>query len=682
MQSVPGQTGRSILPLSKVIMATALPNLQDWRFSIDFEGIAWAIIDRKDESMNSLGRRPTEELGEIVKAIETAAAGGEVKGLVLMSAKETSFIAGADIREFQSFDTEPKIKEVVRQTLELIDRIDRLPVTVVAAIHGYCLGGGLELALACDWRIADREEATRLGFPEVKLGIFPGLNGTVRSIELAGPTDAMTAMLTGRMLRPTAAKAIGLVDQLVPTHHNLRWAARKAVLQKRRSKGAPWWKRLMLKQPVRSLLAKQMRAKTAEKVREEHYPAPFRLIDLFEQFGDDPVSMRIAETEMFAPLFVSETSRNLRRVFKLSEMLKDEAPKDGFKPRKVHVIGAGTMGGDIAAWCVVSGMQASLQDVDEGQIAKALSRAKGLFKRHLRTPTAINAAVARLIADSKGKHIKHADVVIEAIVEKLDVKQKLFRELEKQIRPGAVLATNTSSLKLEDIAKPLADPGRLVGLHFFNPVAQLPLVEVVRGEGTREEEVRKACTFVTAINKLPLVVKSCAGFLVNRVLAPYLMEAARRYQLGEPREKIDQAALKFGMPMGPLELMDLVGLDIANHVGEELGLAPETDNVLASLVRQGKLGKKTGEGFYVWEKGKPKREEISYDPAELERLGRELVKPMVDEAGRALEDKIVPNADHADAGVIFGTGFAPFRGGPLHYRRTQEQSAEATAAAA
>jgi 3-hydroxyacyl-CoA dehydrogenase / enoyl-CoA hydratase / 3-hydroxybutyryl-CoA epimerase len=663
-------------------MATTFSNLQDWHFSIDFEGIAWAIIDRKGESMNSLGRRPTEELAEIVKAVEKAAASGEAKGLVLMSAKDTSFIAGADIREFQNFDTEPKIKEVVRQTLELFDRIDRLPVTVVAAIHGYCLGGGLELALACDWRIADREEATRLGFPEVKLGIFPGLNGTVRSIELAGPTDAMTAMLTGRMLRPTAARAIGLVDQLVPTHHNLRWAARKAVLQKRRSKGAPWWKRLMLKQPVRSFLAKQMRAKTAEKVREEHYPAPFRLIDLFEQFGDDPISMRIAETEAFAPLMASETSRNLRRVFKLSEMLKDEAPKDGFKPRKVHVIGAGTMGGDIAAWCVVSGMQASLQDVDEGQIAKALSRAKGLFKRHLRTPTAINAAVSRLIADPKGKHIKHADVVIEAIVEKLEVKQKLFQELEGQIRPGAVLATNTSSLRLEDIAKPLADPGRLVGLHFFNPVAQLPLVEVVHGEGTREEEVRKACTFVAAINKLPLVVKSCPGFLVNRVLAPYLMEAVRRYQLGEPREKIDQAALKFGMPMGPLELMDLVGLDIANHVGEELRLAPGTDNVLASLVRLGKLGKKTGEGFYVWEKGKPKREEVSYDPAELERLGRELVKPMLDETERALENNIVANADHVDAGVIFGTGFAPFRGGPVHYRRTQEQAAEATAAAA
>jgi 3-hydroxyacyl-CoA dehydrogenase/enoyl-CoA hydratase/3-hydroxybutyryl-CoA epimerase len=663
-------------------MATTLPNLQDWHFTVDFEGIAWAVMDRKGESMNSLGRRATEELGEIVKAVEASAASGEIKGLVIMSAKDRSFIAGADIREFENFDTEEKIKEVVRQTLELFDRIDRLPVTVVAAIHGYCLGGGLELALACDWRIADREEGTRLGFPEVKLGIFPGLNGTVRSIQLAGPMDAMTAMLTGRMLRPSAAKAIGLVDQLVPTHHNLRWAARKAVLQKRVSKGAPWWKKLMLKQPIRGMLAKQMREKTAAKVREEHYPAPFRLIELFEHYGDDPESMRIAETEMFAPLMASEASRNLRRVFKLSEMLKDDAPKDGFKPRRVHVIGAGTMGGDIAAWCVVQGMQASLQDLDEAQIAKALARAKGLFKRQLRTKLAIDAAVARLIADPKGKYVKHADVVIEAIVEKLDVKQKLFAELEKQVKPDAVLATNTSSLKLADIARPLSDPGRLVGIHFFNPVAQLPLVEVVRGTQTREQEVRKACAFVTAISKLPLIVKDGAGFLVNRVLAPYLMEAVRRYQLGEPREKIDQAAMKFGMPMGPLELMDLVGLDIANHVGQELNLAPETDNVLAGLVKQGKLGKKTGEGFYVWVDGKPKREEAIYDQAELARLGRDLVKPMLDEAERALADQVVADADHVDAGVVFGTGFAPFRGGPLQYRRKEKAAEAATAAAA
>ncbi len=582
---------------------TPLPNLKDWRFSVDFENIAWALIDREGESMNSLGRRPTEELGDIVKWVEEAQSRGELAGLVIMSGKPSGFIVGADIREFESFAvSEASVTEAVNQTLELFDRIDKLQLPVVAAIHGYCLGGGLELALACDWRIADREEGTRLGFPEVKLGIFPGLNGTVRSIEVAGPVDAMTAMLTAKMLRPSAARAIGLVDQLVPTHHQLRWAARKAVLQKRRSKGAPWWKKLMLKQPIRGMLAKQMRAKTAAKVREDHYPAPFRLIDLFERYGDDPARMKKAETEMFAPLMAGDTARNLRRVFMLSEMLKDEAPKNGFKPRKVHVIGAGTMGGDIAAWCVVCGMQASLQDLDEAQIKKALSRAKGLFKKQLRGQTAIDSAIARLIADPQGREIKHADVVIEAIAEKLEIKQKLFADLETKLKPGAVLATNTSSLKIEDIARSLRDPGRLVGIHFFNPVAALPLVEVVRGEQTREDEVKKAASFVTAIKKFPLVVKSCPGFLVNRVLAPYMMDAVRRYEDGTARDKIDQAAVKFGMPMGPLELMDLVGLDIANHVGETLGLAPGKDNALSRLVKAGKLGKKTGEGFYVWDR--------------------------------------------------------------------------------
>ena len=655
-------------------MPISLPDLKDWTFSIDFEGVAWAVIDREGESMNALGRRATEELETIVSAVEGAEA-GELKGLVLMSGKDSSFIAGADVNEFERFDTEEKIKDVVGQTLELFERIERLPVPVVAAIHGYCLGGGLELALACDWRIADREEGTRLGFPEVKLGIFPGLNGTVRAIKAAGPLDAMTAMLTGRMLRPSAARAIGLVDQLVPTRHNLKWAARKAVLQKRRSKGVPWWKKMMLKQPIRGLLARQMRAKTAAKVREEHYPAPFRLIDLFERYGDDPARMKRAETEMFAPLMASETSRNLRRVFKLSEMLKDAAPKDGFKPRKVHVIGAGTMGGDIAAWCVVCGMQASVQDLDEAQIGNALARAKKLFKKRLRGATAVDSALARLIADPQGSQIKHADVIIEAIVEKLDVKQKLFADLESKAKPDAVLATNTSSLKLEDIAEPLKDPGRLVGLHFFNPVAQLPLVEVVRGEGTRDAEIGKACAFVTAINKLPLIVQSCPGFLVNRVLAPYMMEAVRLYQDGLPREKIDQAALKFGMPMGPMELMDMVGLDICNKVGEELDLSPArgsaSDNVLSALVSQGKLGKKTGEGFYRWVDGEPKREKAEYDDAELERLGLDLIKPLLAEAQAAETDGIVVDADHVDAGVIFGTGFAPFRGGPLHYRKTR-----------
>ncbi|MEM7191861.1 MAG: 3-hydroxyacyl-CoA dehydrogenase family protein, partial [Pseudomonadota bacterium] len=311
--------------------------------------------------------------------------------------------------------------------------------------------------------------------------------------------------------------------------------------------------------------------------------------------------------------------------------------------------------------------------------------AKKLFKKRVRGKAAYEAAIARLIADPKGKYIKHADVVIEAVAERLDVKQKIFGELEDKAKPGAVLATNTSSLKLEEIAKPLKDPARLVGIHFFNPVAQLPLVEVVHGEGTREEEVGKACAFVTAINKFPLIVKSCPGFLVNRVLAPYMMEAVRLYQDGEPREKIDQAALKFGMPMGPMELMDMVGLDICNKVGEELSLSPKDAgtgaNVLASLVRQGNLGKKTGQGFYEWVDGKPKREELEFSNTELERLGDKLMTPLLDEAARARDDGVVVDADHVDAGVIFGTGFAPFRGGPLHYAKSKGADSAGQAAA-
>ena len=649
-----------------------IDNLKDWRFEIDFEDIAWAVFDREGESMNTLGRRPTEELAAIVSKVEDAAEKGEVRGLILISGKKNNFIAGADIREFESMVTGKDVEDAVLATIGLFDRIEKLRVPVVAAIHGFCLGGGLELAMACHYRIATREEGTRLGLPEVKLGIFPGLNGTVRSIELAGAMDAMQMMLTGRMLRPGHARAIGLVDQLVPTHHRLRWAARKAVLQKRKSKGAPWWKRLLRKAPFRDYLAKQMRKKTAEKVREDHYPAPFALIDLFAKYGDSRRRMKPAETAAFAPLMISDVARNLRRVFGLTEMLKNEAPKGAVKPLRAHIVGAGTMGGDIAAWCVVCGMEASLQDLSEEQTQKALARAKKLFKRRLKTRQAVDAAVTRLIADPEGRHVPRADLVIEAIVEDLEIKRKVLAGLEAKMKPDAILATNTSSLKIEDIAKPLKDPGRLIGLHFFNPVAQLPLVEVVLGVGGREEEVRKGCAFVTAIRKYPLIVKSCPGFLVNRVLAPYMLDGARRYQEGEPREKIDQAALKFGMPMGPLELSDIVGLDICKHVAETLNLGPVEDSELDRLVKNGKLGKKTGEGFYVWEKGKPKRQQASFDEEDLELLGRELIRPMLDECERALAERIVESADHVDAGVIFGTGFAPFRGGPLHYRKQEK----------
>jgi 3-hydroxyacyl-CoA dehydrogenase/enoyl-CoA hydratase/3-hydroxybutyryl-CoA epimerase len=648
-----------------------LDGLQDWRFEVDREQIAWAIFDREGESANSLGQRPLEELGRIIEHVE--AKQGELAGLIIISGKSKGFIVGADIREFDQLDTEAKVKEAVAAVNAMLDRLEAFKIPTVCAIHGNCLGGGLELALACSYRIATRADETRIAFPEVKLGIFPGFNGTARSIRQAGAVAAMQAMLTGRMIRASAARAMGLIDELVPNPERLRWAARKAVVQKRRSKPEPMTKRVMRQWPARGVIAKKMRTETAKKAREDHYPAPFRLIDLFETHGGDLNAMKRAETEAFAPLMVSDTARNLRRVFALSEEMKALAPKGlDWKPLRVHVIGAGVMGADIAGWCVASGMQASLQDLSAEQIEKGIKAQAKLFKRKFRTPAARAAAEARLIADPDGEHVARADVVIEAVVEKLEVKRQIFKDLENKMKPGAVMATNTSSIMIEDIAEGLDDPGRLIGIHFFNPAAKMPLVEIIRGKESAQSEIDKGCRFVTEISKFPLVVKSVPGFLVNRVLAPYMFEAFKRLEAGTPKEKLDEAAVAFGMPMGPIELADTVGLDVCQHVGDILTGATEGSQ-LAANVKDGRLGKKSGQGFYVWKDGKPERGETKFEKSELEALGRELVAPLVDEAGRCRDEGVVASADLIDAGVIFGTGFAPFRGGPLHYRESRKQ---------
>ena len=649
-------------------MVEAISQLKDWKFSIDGEGIAWAIFDREGESANSLGRRPIEELAAIVERVEAEARAKTCKGLVIMSGKEKGYIVGADIREFENMMTEQDVITSLAPVNAMLDRIERMPVPVVAAINGVCVGGGLELILACHYRIATRDDATRIGFPEVKLGIFPGFNGTARSIKQVGPMAAMTNMLIGGMIRAGAAKGAGWIDQLVNSPGELRWAARKAVLQNRKSESAGFSKMLLTKWPAREFLAKKMRQETSKKAREDHYPAPFRLIDLFEKHGGDLNAMKAAETRAFAPLMVSDTSRNLRRVFRLTELLKSQAPKGlGWRPQRVHVIGAGTMGADIAGVAVAAGMEVTLQDISVEQLEKGVKGQSRLFSKKFKTKPLKDAAKSRLIADPEGKGIARADVIIEAIVERLDIKQKLFADLESKIKPGAILATNTSSLKLEDIAKPLKDPGRLIGLHFFSPVPQMPLVEVVRGSTTRDEEVKKGAAFVTAIDKFPLITKDVPGFLVNKVLTPYMFAAMARLEKGESKEKIDEAVRAFGMPMGPIELADSVGLDVCAHVAKILGGSSEGSR-LDLLVAAGKLGKKTGEGFYVWKDGKPEKATINYSKAELEQLGRELIAPLITESQKSLDEGVVESADLVDAGMIFGTGFAPFRGGPLHYK--------------
>jgi len=667
---------------------TAGLDLKDWRFSVDREKIAWAVFDRENESANALGRRPLEELGRIVDRVDAGANDGGIAGLVITGGKPGAFIVGADINEFDALDTVEKVKSSIKPVLELFNRIEDMAVPVVCAFHGACVGGGLELALACHYRIATRQETTKVGFPEVKLGIFPGFHGTARAIRQAGPATAMEMMLTGRMIRSSKARALGYIDRLVNTPMELRWAARRAVLTKAKSKPASTIKSMMGAPLIRGQVASRMRAQAAKKARETHYPAPFRLIDLFEQHGGSEADLKRHETEYFAPLMVSETARNLRRVFRLSEQLKAQAPKGlAFNPLRVHVIGAGTMGADIAGWCVASGMQATLQDLSPEQIEKGIAAQSKTLKRKFRTPTELAAAKARLIADAAGDHVGQADVVIEAIVEKLEVKRSVFKELEGKLKAGAVMATNTSSLMIEDIAEPLTDPSRLIGIHFFNPVAQMPLVEVIRGAQSRQDEIDKGCAFVTAIGKFPLVVKSAPGFLVNRVLAPYMFEAMQHVARGEQKERIDEAAKVFGMPMGPIELADTVGLDVCAHVGRILAShsdAGSEPTQLDELVEAGKLGKKSGQGFYKWSDGKPEKADIRHT-SDLDTLGRALVEPLITECEKVRSEGIVASADLIDAGVIFGTGFAPFRGGPLHYRQslaTADQAAPASSDAA
>ncbi|WP_423066622.1 3-hydroxyacyl-CoA dehydrogenase NAD-binding domain-containing protein [Devosia sp. CN2-171] len=647
-----------------------MPPSRAWKFHLDFEGIGWLTIDVPDAPVNTLSRETLAELNGIVTALEDMQQSGELKGVALLSGKESGFIAGADITEFDEMGDPGVLRAALDRAHALFDRIEALKVPVVAGIHGFCLGGGFELALACHYRVAVNDDKTRLGFPEVNLGMFPGFGGSGRSIRQAGPVDAMQIMLTGKLLRASQARRMGLVDKLVRVRDTLRWEARKAILQGRKSAVAPLAKRAMALGPLRGYVANKMRAEAGKKASLEHYPAPYSLIDLFEAHGNDWRAMKEGEAERFIPLMNSDTSKNLRRVFFLSEGLKKQGVrgKDKAVFRRVHVIGAGVMGGDIAAWCALRGMGVTLQDLDMERIKPALDRAKSLFKKRLRTKTEIDNAVARLEADVTGKGLARADVVIEAVVENLEVKRKIFADAELKTKPGAILATNTSSIELERIAENLTAPGRLIGLHFFNPVAQLPLVEVIRSRFNADADIARGASFALAIGKSPVVVKSAPGFLVNRVLMPYMLGAVQRVEAGANKEQIDAAAVAFGMPMGPIELMDTVGLDVGKSVAEELGNPVPANSQFAKLIADKKLGRKTGQGFYTWTNGKAVKGEVPPHP-DLAGLGRELVQPLVNATSVAVAEGVVASDDLADIGVIYGTGFAPFLGGPLQARK-------------
>jgi 3-hydroxyacyl-CoA dehydrogenase/enoyl-CoA hydratase/3-hydroxybutyryl-CoA epimerase len=640
---------------------TERAKIRNWTLDTDRGDIAWLGL-RCRGSTNVLSAEVLTELGHVIDALLEA----PPRGLVIFSHKEKGFIAGADINEFPLFENESQTYEKVLAGHAILDRLANLPFPTCAAINGPALGGGLELALACDWRIALPSDQRTLGLPEVQLGVHPGLGGTVRTVKLIGVRQAMQLMLTGKAIRPEQALANGLIDRITSAK-SWRADAADLVVRKPGSRSVPFVDMLLNLPIARPLLARVLKQQVRRKANPQHYPAPGAIIDLWQKHGAAKPGYD-AEARSFAKLVFSTTSRNLVRVFFLQSRLKDFAKASSRQFNHVHVIGAGTMGGDIASWCAIRGLTVTLQDREKHYVDAAFERAEKTFAKKFKKPDLIAQARNRMTCDLSGEGAREADVIIEAIFENLEAKQALFADMEQRARPDAILATNTSSIPLKDIASVLKNPSKLIGLHFFNPVALMPLIEVVHSQITQPHEVSAGTAFARRIGKLPLPCRGTPGFLVNRILAPYMDEAIRLQSEGIPAEAIDKAARDYGMPVGPLELADSVGLDILVHVADILS---ETVNrvmpgSLKAMVDAGKLGQKSGSGFYDWQDGKPlARKDVSkrYEQIVQDRL----IMSLCNQAVACMGDKVVDDADLVDAGTIFGAGFAPFRGGPLQY---------------
>ncbi len=641
---------------------------QHWKVERDTSSIAWLHLDKAEASANVLSSEVVNELAMILDELETQTP----TGIVILSDKESGFIAGADVNEFTKLTTEEEALSLIRKGHGIFNKLEAFKCPTIALIHGFCLGGGLELALACRYRVADTDPKTRLGLPEVKLGIHPGFGGSARAIRTMGALAAMDIMLSGRTLNTRAAKTAGLIDFAVAKRHFVN-AARSIVSKPPQKKPLALWKKLLSLKQVRPLVAKLLTSKVAAKAPRAHYPAPYALIELWVNYYDSFEGMLDQEARSVARLIVGRTAQNLIRVFQLQEDLKNLGRYKDFNPTHVHVIGGGVMGGDIATWCAYRGFTVTIQDRKHEALANVIKRAHTLYKKRLKDRLLITAAMDRLIPDPKGNGLRRADVVIEAIFEDIKVKQDLFSSIESTVKPDAILATNTSSIPLDEINTALQQPARLVGLHFFNPVAMMPLVEIVQSDTTDTVVAQKAAAFARKIDRLPLPVTSTPGFLVNRVLMPYLMEAVVLAQENIPLSTIDSAATDFGMPMGPIELADTVGLDICLHVAENLStqMDMEVPEILKKMVEKGNLGKKTGRGFYEFKDGKPVKSAPPKDYTPPVDIQDRLILRFVNEAVACLRDKVVDTADHADAGIIFGTGFAPFRGGPFNYIRNR-----------
>jgi 3-hydroxyacyl-CoA dehydrogenase/enoyl-CoA hydratase/3-hydroxybutyryl-CoA epimerase len=661
---------------------------------ISGDGVAWLVFDRPDSRVNILSSGTMTRLDDLLGAIETAARAGSVRAVVVRSGKDGSFIVGADVEEIAAITDPAEGAAAAAEGQAVFRHLDLLPVPSVAAIDGTCLGGGTELVLACDAAIASDRAETRIGLPEVKLGIIPGFGGTTRLPRIVGLREALAMILTGSAVSARKAQRIGLISERM--HQGVLYErARALALELAGTRPEPRRKRSLLSRalddtPVgRRVILAQARRQVMKETR-GHYPAPLRALDVIAKSARLPLDpAQKVEAKALGDLIVTDVSKNLLHVFHLMEGAKKTGPAGvrAHNVERVAVLGAGVMGGGIAQLLAYRRLAVRLKDIRNDALGLGLRHAREMFDR-LVTRGRIDKREARRCMDAIAPTLDYsgfgtADVVIEAVVERMDVKQQVLRETESHVRADCVLTTNTSSLSVTAMQAVLERPDRFAGMHFFNPVHRMPLVEVIRGEQTSDEAIATIVALTRRLDKTPVIVNDGPGFLVNRILAPYLNEAAWLLAEGGSIGQIDRTLKRFGMPMGPLRLLDEVGLDVARHAGavmsDAFGERLATPATMTALETTDLLGRKGGRGFYTYEDGREKAvNEGIYDslgatlPAERRELAEQDILDrtlftMVNEAARVLEDGIVAAAADVDLAMITGTGFPPFRGGLLRW---------------
>ncbi|HEY6841657.1 MAG TPA: 3-hydroxyacyl-CoA dehydrogenase NAD-binding domain-containing protein [Chthoniobacterales bacterium] len=650
-------------------------------------GIAILTFDRPDSTANIFDHPTLDELNQHVDFLESEKS---LKGLIIRSAKSKIFIAGADLNTFTREVNAERLAMVIERGQKTFDRIARLPYPTVAAIHGVAVGGGFEITLACDYRIASSDVATKVGLPETNLGILPAWGGSTRLPKLIGLPNALEAIMNGRTYPAEQALKLGMVDAIVHREQLIAFATKN--IQQSGGKKRSHKIHISNRPPLSKLVKSQAEKKALTRTR-GHYPAPLKALEVACASLNISHEESLAnEKNRFIELALTETAQNLIGIFFLQERAKKLKLPPELEPgpatpgkaiNKTMVVGAGLMGAGIAQWLSSRGLRVILKDVGPALLGKGMQAIAKIYatgvKRHLFSETDARNAFDRILPIYEEMPLREIDLVIEAAIEKLDVKQQIFAELESKLPANLALATNTSALSIDAIAASLQPPERVVGIHFFNPVHRMQLVEIVRGPKTDGATLNTALRFAKQIGKLPVLVKDSPGFLVNRILLPYMVEAVRLFAEGFRIENIDRTMLDFGMPMGPLRLTDEVGLDVAEHVAKELEsrvrhLAPLNDT-LAKMMEKGWFGRKSGKGFYEYGSGSDEKinslfgdlqptEPVSVNQGDVRDR---LVLLMVNEAARTIEEKVVDAPEDVDFGMIIGTGWAPFRGGPLRF---------------